>query len=80
MEKHPLANSTHLGNGEQSATHATLVDAPKRDWRFWFSFLAICISVFIAALELVRDFQPSLSSYFWELKPHYRQEYPPLYR
>ncbi|KIM76367.1 hypothetical protein PILCRDRAFT_826363 [Piloderma croceum F 1598] len=49
MEEHPLATSTL---GEQSVTHAVLIDAPKRDWRFWFSFLAICISVFIAALEL----------------------------
>jgi hypothetical protein len=54
MEEHPLAKSTHPRNGEQSLTHAVLVDPPKRDWRFWFSFLAICISVFIAALELVR--------------------------
>jgi hypothetical protein len=55
-------NSTHLDNGELSTMPAPMVDLPKRDYRFWLSFLAICISVFIAALELVRQFQsPYLS-------------------
>jgi hypothetical protein len=58
MQEHAppqLSDSTILGR-PQAALEETeqLIDAPIRDWRFWLSFLAICISMFIAALEMVR--------------------------
>jgi hypothetical protein len=52
-----LDGATTVGNADVPFAEQEKAEIPERNWRFWLSFLSLCIAVFIAAFELVRHYQ-----------------------
>ena len=49
-----LATNTELEKRDDNGTIATAIPAPERGTGFWLVFFAICLALFVSALDAVR--------------------------
>ena len=49
-----LATNTELEKRDGNETIATAIPAPERGTAFWLVFFAICLALFVSALDAVR--------------------------